>query len=720
MIGMKSMNKKYDFSVITPFHNVELSMFEETVKCMVNQTIGFENIEWIVVMHNCEKHFIDGVKALVDRYENVKVKELNNSAHTPSSPRNFGLKEATSDYIGFLDADDSYRCNAIEKILYYLKTSDAQMVVFRREFELENPELVPFSETVSYNQTVEKIVFSKGDSINSRIYNDFPFFITSRAYDRRLIEKYNISFDETIEMGEDCFFNLEVMEKADRICYLPQFIGYHYFVNSGSILNKEKSDEQILSILDGCVKIINRALDCGLYSNVIIRSLAVALCKYLTFPSVSYSVREQIKNTMEPYLRMTSNVPDGRFPEPLNTQMNTLPEIVMLDIGKYKDASDYIDNGESRLIEILRNNNTTDYGKQYQFEDIMTKEGYQSRVPISDYDTYRPLIELQTNIGEKNIITNFPIAWYLKNSKGQLLPITDRQEVELIKAFRKMNIGAKNIFLWNEKSIQTTIYNDGVSSNNIWGVWCFGSAIYNLYHNREPKWFFTSPMEILFPVNEIDTRYIQALFALANADVNQISAPFNTDVISLFGFIERHWEQMCTDIENGTISGAVASELNESQSRLIPQYLKKDPKRADELRKVFAEGFDKPIASRIWKNLSCVVSVCTGKSREFTDDMKKYTGNIKQKNGYFASAIGIIGKGIDGTDFYKLVNKLNFYEFLPEDAECGAKPVFSDSLEIGKNYRLIVTTPAGLYRYKTNSIIKIESNENGDIIFSIV
>ena len=51
----------YKVSVITPFHNVELNIFEKAYQSMKSQTIGFENIQWIVIAHNCEPHYLPAI-----------------------------------------------------------------------------------------------------------------------------------------------------------------------------------------------------------------------------------------------------------------------------------------------------------------------------------------------------------------------------------------------------------------------------------------------------------------------------------------------------------------------------------------------------------------------------------------------------------------------------------------------------------------------------------
>lgn len=91
---------KYSFSVITPFHNVDMAMFENAARHMEQQTVGFENIEWVIVCHNCDEEHLKAVRERVGLYDNVVLKELTNKIYTPSSPRNYGLDFATADYVG--------------------------------------------------------------------------------------------------------------------------------------------------------------------------------------------------------------------------------------------------------------------------------------------------------------------------------------------------------------------------------------------------------------------------------------------------------------------------------------------------------------------------------------------------------------------------------------------------------------------------------------------
>ena len=54
------------------------------------------------------------------------------------------------------------------------------------------------------------------------------------------------------------------------------------------------------------------------------------------------------------------------------------------------------------LMQIVRDNKDTEYGKKYHFDQIHSIEDYKRLVPLSTYDDYAPYIERMVDKGEKN------------------------------------------------------------------------------------------------------------------------------------------------------------------------------------------------------------------------------------------------------------------------------------------------------------------------------
>ncbi len=155
-------------------------------------------------------------------------------------------------------------------------------------------------------------------------------------------------------------------------------------------------------------------------------------------------------------------------------------------------------------------------------------------------------------------------------------------------------------------------------------------------------------------------------------------APFTWGIIEAFDFIRNNWQQLCEDIENGTMCGA--SDIPNDLKEKLEIYLKPDAQRADELRNIFHEGFAVPVAKKIWKKLDCIIAVGTGAFRVYTDRMKEYIGEITHRNGYYLCSESLIGVETKN-GLYQLDLKSCFVEFVPVDNP-DAVPLFVGNVEI--------------------------------------
>ena len=81
-----------------------------------------------------------------------------------------------------------------------------------------------------------------------------------------------------------------------------------------------------------------------------------------------------------------------------------------------KNSLDAMGSNERLLMQILRENSDTEYGKKYGFADIHSIREYQEKVPFSTYDNYAPYIERMVRNGEKNLITAYPVIQYAMTS----------------------------------------------------------------------------------------------------------------------------------------------------------------------------------------------------------------------------------------------------------------------------------------------------------------
>ncbi len=297
----------------------------------------------------------------------------------------------------------------------------------------------------------------------------------------------------------------------------------------------------------------------------------------------------------------------------------------------------------------------------------------------------------------------------------RLIPATRRHLLPYLDAFLKF-VQGKTTFLMMESLPMRERYNDRAVLNSISGI----ILSYFLRRERDTmqggKAKFTSPELLLCPPKVMDTIYLRLLFALKERDVEQIAAPFTWGIVEAFSFLESHWECLCNDIERGQITFVFG--VTDAYLRQISGFLDVAPERAEELRSVFREGFESPVALRIWPKLQRIVAFGTGSFCVYTKCMKRYTGNIPHSNGVAAFPEAMFGKALDGTEDYELVTGLNFCEFLPIQGKSGDIPLLLSQVEEGNDYEVVVTNHAGLYRYCMEEVIRVKECQNGRMVFS--
>ena len=111
-------------SIVIPVYNVE-NYLQYSVGSLRKQT--YENIEIILV----DDGSTDSSGEICDQYaredDRIKVFHIENGGQ--SRARNIGVKEASSDWIMFLDSDDYYDLRAVEYLVDLRDKYDVDLVV---------------------------------------------------------------------------------------------------------------------------------------------------------------------------------------------------------------------------------------------------------------------------------------------------------------------------------------------------------------------------------------------------------------------------------------------------------------------------------------------------------------------------------------------------------------------------------------------------------------
>lgn len=686
----------YKVSVVTPFHNVDMGMFEKCAQSMRDQTIGFENIEWIIVVHNCQPHYLPLLTEMFKDDKNVILKELNDGIHSPATPRNHGLLFVTGPYVGFLDGDDSYTLDCLEVVSREMKETQSQVVTFRREYELETESLHPHTERVIWDQTQWRIVMDRDHYDMEKMFTGLWGFTTSRLFDTEFLRKNDIKCAEDILWLEDVWHTGLSLMKADRVCYLPQYIGYHYFINGVSIVQeKKKSMDELYEYFKSAALTIDKLTSLGVDANDIAHLFYTMLTQHYLASDLTLEQRRTLSDMARPYLEKLRKLTPGKLHTPEECYMSyQLPREVL---GNPEDptASPLLRdsmNGWMELMKIMRDNISTDYGAHYHFNEVETLADYQRLVPLSDYENYHRLIDLQTNIGESEILTKEHTRHYLVNEKGQRLPSTKSHLRPYMEYFATELKGHHNLLvaIVGPRNKQT---NDGCTVETLESQMVKRYMWYYHYARGKCRAHFTMPDDLFFKTDPHDELRTICRYALLDRDVDQIVALNTRRVADMFDYLTAHRDEL-------------VAELRQT-----------DAQRADEVESAF--GSSQPLAQALWPKLERIIAFGAGEYYDSTARMKQFTGQTPHNNGFYYTEETIYGRALaDDSDLFETCDSGSFHEYLPLEGSQDMTLLSTDT-KPGVPYQLVVTNSAGLYRYVTDHIVCIQEIQIDKLLFTI-
>lgn len=210
-------------SVIIPVYNVE-NYLEQCLNSVINQT--FKDLEIICVNDNSTDKSLEILKkyAKMDKRINI-ISTLN---YGLGAARNYGLKQATGDYIFFLDSDDWIRDDALE--LLYNKISDLDLEILF--YQLIN--YMDEDGSLVNDQIYDHVCFQQEDLNKKSIFTfedvknnlfQIPVVAYSKLYKREFIEKNNYRFPEGI-LYEDNEFFYNVFFNCKKAGFLKEHLLY--------------------------------------------------------------------------------------------------------------------------------------------------------------------------------------------------------------------------------------------------------------------------------------------------------------------------------------------------------------------------------------------------------------------------------------------------------------------------------------------------------------
>lgn len=216
-------------SVIIPAYNAE----KEIGKC-INSILNTNHTDFEVIVVNDGS--TDNTKQILDRYLDSRLIVIHKENEGVSVARNIGIKNATGDYVLFVDADDLLENGALDYLSSYLQNANIDVL----EYSVS-------SDTISTNTTSSNPILYPNKIYNSiseaiEISAERCFYcVWNKAYKRSFIQN-KVYFPIGIVMGEDAIFNANVFINNPKIASIDKILYHHIQAGQASAVTKYVSN----------------------------------------------------------------------------------------------------------------------------------------------------------------------------------------------------------------------------------------------------------------------------------------------------------------------------------------------------------------------------------------------------------------------------------------------------------------------------------------------
>lgn len=240
---------KPKLSVIVSVYNTE-KYVEKCIDAILNQT--YENIELLII----EDGSSDNSLNILKKYKNNnKVKLLVNKENKGLSySRNRGMKEASGQYIGFIDSDDYIEEDYYKNLMTSIVREKADVAICDMKFKYmtDNP----------YEVIVKCCDYHKFNKLNV-IDNGVAASACNKVFSKKIITKYKFAEGK---VNEDIAVVIPAIVNANKIAYAKHTY-YYYIQRDNSLQNSAFSDKRF-DIIDGVDTTLERISGCPNYDKI--------------------------------------------------------------------------------------------------------------------------------------------------------------------------------------------------------------------------------------------------------------------------------------------------------------------------------------------------------------------------------------------------------------------------------------------------------------------
>ncbi|TXG64178.1 hypothetical protein EZV62_011172 [Acer yangbiense] len=394
---------------------------------------------------------------------------------------------------------------------------------------------------------------------------------------------------------------------------------------------------------------------------------------------------------------------------------------------------------ERVLEEILSRNAEVEYLKRYKLNGATDRETFKSKLPVIKYEDLQPEIQRIANGDRSNILSANPISEFLTSSgtsagERKLMP-TIKEELDRRQLLYSLLMPVMNLYvpgLENGKGLYFLF----VKSETKTPGGLLARPVLTSYYKSEhfktrpydPYNVYTSPNAAILCADSFQSMYTQMLCGLLERQqVLRLGAVFASGLLRAIRFLQLHWQLLANDIETGTLNNKITDpSIRDS----IDEILKPNQELANFIKNECSSENWEGIITRIWPNTKYLDVIVTGAMAQYIPTLDYYSGGLPLACTMYASSECYFGLNLNpmckpSEVSYTIMPNMAYFEFLPHEpagSVSGSTQKLVDlvNVEVGKEYELVITTYAGLYRYRVGDILRVTGFHNSGPQFHFV
>ena len=366
----------------------------------------------------------------------------------------------------------------------------------------------------------------------------------------------------------------------------------------------------------------------------------------------------------------------------------------------------------SLLRKLLELNADSRFSREYRLGDVRSVDQFRSRLPVADYEFFRPHIERLKQgdhsalLGDKNRLLMFSLSSGT-TSESKYIPITQQFLDDYRRGWQVWGIHVLDDHpaINSRKIVQFSSDYDrfrapgGTPCGNI-------SGLVAAMQKPIVRTMYSVPGSVAKIADPAAKNYTAMRLALADPHVALITTANPATLIHLAKLADLDRDELIRDIADGTLSSRYDIPIKVRQ-KLRWRIFRRNRGRARQLERLIAEnGHLYPVD--YWPELAVLAVWSASSAGAYLNTLHRFYGDVPVRDHGLSASEGRMTIPLQDNAAAGILDlATHFFEFIPEEEYSSENPnvLAAHELQQDRRYYILLTTSSGLYRYDICDVV---------------